>query len=407
MPTAIDAWSAARDNEPDRDWAEEAGRRRQRLLRRQPVSVDLQVVRERIEDELLPQWAEDLGKDTSAAARALGEAEQLATSLVRAGADGMAAGEITRIRALEANGDAARLRRVADGFVLYAGARRAYLADQQQKAAGLMRSAATEFRAGGSPYALWEPVYRSIYLRNEGSLDRAIGALDEIDLAAIPQAFRSLLGRADWARSVAISASGDFSTARGFLERAKEQYRQAQEVDNLAATETFLAEADWVLGNRARGWTGVREVLEILDARPSSRRNFHLTIAGHLAAAAGLTEAVLEFETARIASTTRQRSLAEAYLNRARIWARLNAEAQALEDLQAAERAAASLEDPALRRRNTTDIAIVKAQLLAERDPKATLALADEAMSYVGHAAPAVGSRRCCCCRTRVKDRLR
>jgi len=356
---ALAAWSEYQRIDPAGQWFEEASRHLSAERRVSEAQTDNQTLREHIEDQLLDEWAQALttGQQDAAAER-LDEAIRLAGQLANTGGDTMPRDELRLIKRAQASSSHSTLRDLADGHALFAEARRQYQQDNQQKASEQMIAAQVHFMRAGSKYALWAPVYRSVYLRNRGAVQEALGALSQPYGREIPATYHHLRGRREWAVGVAYTALGRYDLAFDNMKRAVGEYRTSGEHDNLIATWTILAEAEWFLGDSSDAWSDLLGILEHIDARGGSRRDYHLWVAGAIAQGDGLQEVSSVFQDARVVAAKSARSKAEAYIHRARARARLGNRVGAADDLTLAEQAVAALDDEALRTRNTADIRI-------------------------------------------------
>ncbi len=394
---AIDARVAYHRVEAGGKWVDESVQQLQELRQSLDASsqprrpVDHQLLRERIEDDLLPTWARAvLSGQADIAGKALEDARRQATELADAGGDTMALDEVHRIARAGSQANDAVLRDLAAGHVLFGDARQEYVRDNQQRAAELMTKAAGGFRRAASPYAAWAPVYRSIWLRNQGEAQRALDEASRVDVASLPASYHHLRGRVAWSSAVAFSALGQFDLTLERIKQAVAEYGTAREVDNLIAAKTILAEAEWFLGDTSSAWSNLVGVLESVADQRGSRRDYHLWLGAAMAVNDGLVHAASAFDNARVAVARSARSQAEAYLNRARTRVLAGNHLGAMEDLDRAEHAVFGLSDQALRERNVTDIRIARATVLSETDCHASLASANAAMQSVPKTDPAL-----------------
>jgi CHAT domain-containing protein len=351
---------------------------------------DHQAARERIEDELLGAWGAAFESGDASAERLLGEAADLANRLASDGGDTMARDEIQRILHRQAAGDRSGLRELAAGHQLYATARRTYLEDHQLDASKRMAEAAVHFRRASSEYAAWAPVFRALYLRNNDECDAALDALRQVTIDQLPPTYYNLRGRIAWTQSLAWDTLGRFDRGRDLMTRAIDAYQSASEGENLVATRSVLTEEEWFLGDRVRAWTNLAAVLEQLDRQGPSRRYLHFGLAATMSQAAGLAEAAVEFESARVRVAGTPRAEAEAYLRRAATLASLKRDAEALADLDAAGAAVSRLTDPALRERNAVDVEAARASVLSRGDCRQSLMHGEQALAHLNRPAESV-----------------
>ncbi len=392
---AIDARLEYHRIETSTPWLHESNQRLQQMreavarAEQKRGANDNQLVRERIEDVLLPAWAQHtLASQTDLADAALDEATRLATQLADLGGDTMALdGAQIIARAQEERNDGA-LRDLARGHALFGEARQDYVRDNQGSAADLMARAATHFARARSPYASWAPVYRSIYSRNQGEAQRSLDEALQVDVRSMPATYLHLRGRVAWASGVALGEIGRYDLSLERIRNAAVLYEEASEVDNLTAVRTGAANLEWLLGNTAGAWTHLLSVLEDVADNGGSRRDAHLGIGGLMAHERGLVNTAVAFDNARVNVAGSPRTQTEAFLTRAKTHALANDLPRAMEDLARAEHAIAGLTDPALRERNLADIQIARASALSETDCRLALASANAAMEYVPKADP-------------------
>lgn len=411
---AIDAWRDCERREPNSPWGSE-GDQRARLLATQfqqaadrtSAVVNNQSLRERIEDIVLPRWGTaSLAGDASAASERLKEAAALAERLAQGGGDGMPSDGIRRIiEALRLN-DAASIEALARGHQLYGEARTAYLADRQRHAVGVMSRASRSFRLVGSPYALWEKVFEAIALRTEGKPRSSLAALSVVDVAALPRDYSYLRSRHDWARGVALDELGRFDVGAQALSRAVEGFRASKEPGNVARTLAILAEAQWSLGDHGLAWRYVAEALRDVAKGSDNSHNYHLAVAAKLALSAGLPEAAIEFDNARVGAARTPRSTVEALQRRARTFALLGNTPAAVSDLDQAITSVGLLADPALRERNVADLNIARAEVFSVSDPAAATVAANAALEYVRRGDPAFALGKLLVLRGKARESL-
>jgi len=396
---AANAWRAYSSRDPSSAWADESAsravaldeqRRRRDATEADRTERDHQAMRERIEDALLPKWGNSfVAGDDEAAARALADAAAVADRLAQSGGDAMPRDEVQLISRTLDRHDRRAIRELAVGHQLYGTARRHYVADRQKQASDVMNDAARHLAAAASPYALWAPVLRAISLRNNGAAQAAIDELTPLLSEPVPDGYYNLRGRLAWTEGVALDALGRYDLGRGRLRRAVELFQRAGEVENVIATRTILAEAEWFLGEQASAWTNMVGVLEQVEAH-RSRRDYHLVIAAIMALERDVPEAALEFQNVRVRRAASPRSRVEAYIERSRLLSRLGDDAAAGADLDRASELLTTFTDAGIRQRNRADVMIARAEVLSRTDPRRAIEQANEALDYVPRADPAI-----------------
>jgi CHAT domain-containing protein/tetratricopeptide (TPR) repeat protein len=377
------AWEDYATVEPAGPWRDESAQRLRTLVERtsRPAS-DSQALRERIEDDLLRRWAAAIASGTGDAGRLLEETSTLAEQLAADGGDTMPRDEVALIARVVRSGNRAAVGTLAEAHTLYVQARQHFLDDDLESASDAMGAASARFRRAGSRYALWAPVFRAFYLRNKGEPQAALNELRTIPLESLPPTYYHLRGRVAWTQGVALDVGGRYDLGRPFLKLAVEQFRVANETDNLVGSQTILAEAEWFLGDYAAAWRDLELLLAHIERHGGSRRNYHYWVAATAAIGSGLPETALEFQSARVRLVAAPRSQAEAYMHRARTYASLGRHVDALNDLRHAENAVSQLASQVLRDRNTAEINAARAEVYAERDCTQADRHANAAIAY-------------------------
>jgi CHAT domain-containing protein len=396
---AKDAWATYGAHDSSPAWNREslthavALRDRQRFGRQSEPdrqAEDHQAIRERIEDDLLTNWGASIDAgEVEQGDRFLSEALMLAERLADSGGDAMPRDEAYRIRRAQAARDRQTVRELAIGHRLYGAARRSYVADHQQQASEVMKEAARHFTLARSPYALWAPIFRAISLRNSGQARSALDALQPLSAQILPESYYNIRGRLWWTEGVAMDALGRFDLGRRQLSRAVDAFQHAGEADNLIATRTILAEAEWFLGEQASAWSDIVGVLEQVEAQ-GSRRNYHLLLAATMAFGTHLPEVALEFQNALVRQAPSPRSKAEALIDRARTLARLGNNVAAADDLHRADGLVITFTDRGLKERYRADVMMARAEVLSHTDARRALEEANAALEYVHRADPAI-----------------
>jgi len=340
---------------------------------------DNQQLRERIEDDVLSEWGKAVERgDAARASNLLDEAESLSQQVVTAGGDTMSRDQVARIRSVLKSGAQSALAHLATGHRLFGEARAHYVQDRQVDAADAMERAATHFRSAGSPYWQWAPVFRAISLRNKGDSAGALALLTTIP-SPVPRQYFYLRGRLAWTQGLLQSRS--LVTARNLYAAAVADFRSARERDNLIATQSILAEAEWYLGDRASAWSHLADVFAEVERRGSSSRTVHFDLAATMGADESLLESALEFRNAKVRVSMSPRARAEDNLRRARTLLQLGDREMARRDLGRASAALAELADPILHERISADLEVVRAEVWGASD-------CTEAMTHVNAALP-------------------
>lgn len=385
------AWLEFRDREQGTEWASEADSRLEALRQLKNSGHrredDLQPLRERIEDEILPAWGRAwLAGKLDEANDSLLRARALARELVERGGDGMPHDGVLAIDESIRRQNSRATKSLARAHIRYGDARIHLLNERVTDAAQAMTEATSDFGTGRSPYVSWGPIFSAIARRVEGRADEAVGLLQALPPERFEPTYRHLRGRRLWTEGIALEILGRMDTARDRLSRAQSEFMSASELENLTATQAHAAEVQWLLGQRSAAWRLELSALGALASLPvSTRRNIVLTYGAYFTLSDGLPEAALYFQNSLIASLDAQQKhlgRAHAYAQRARILARLGDRAGALRDLEQSDAIAHALPDPAARDRHIADANVLRAELLADQDPELAVWAVGLALPY-------------------------
>jgi CHAT domain-containing protein len=388
------AWREYQQRDPASAWSREAAERMRRLEEKPARGAaregdpNLQAAREAIEDVVLPRWAAAwLQGATVDAQEAIADAQIKARALAAADGDAMPTAAVDSVRRAQSAHDQATLRALAEGHAAYGEARRLFLADNIGGAAETMERAATYFRRASSPYQWWGPVYRAIVLRLGGAAADASAVLRVIPIASLPADYLHLRGRYHWTRATALETQGRIDGARAEFVKAAALFERGSEIEHFAATTAFAAETDWLLGNPTGAWAGVQTSLATLHRIPvTTRRNAVLLLSAYFALGDGLPETALYFENALVGSLKESGphvGNGDAFIQRARILARLGRTENGLSDLDLANQSISTVVDPALRDRLQARLRAVRAELNLSTDPGRAAADVRAALDYL------------------------
>ena len=344
--------------------------------------------REEIEDRLLVRWAEaETAGDAFKADGVLTAAEAAARAVAQAGGDTMARDEVALIRRT------ARGSRERDALVKahleYGRARQAFLAERLSEASMAMSAASLAFASADSPYRFWAQVYRGISLWIRGSGEQAIRELASVPVERVPATYYNLRGRLAWTKAMALQIQAHHDLARPLLEHAHELYLRAGETEYQTVNASYLAEVDWLLGNKQDMWRREVDALAHVDGLPrSARRSQILESAAILALGEDLSEAALAFQQHLFhlleadAEGSGRPVNPTAYLRRGQTFASLGETNAALDDFERAGRAATNLPDVRLRDWMIAEIQAARAALLSRKDPGAAISAAEAALTF-------------------------
>ena len=391
---AVRAFEAFRRLDPASPWAAEAQRHEERLKRpagdKGAAAINLQQDRERLEDDRLPGWGRlQASNDHAGAGAELSEIASAADALAAGGGDTMVRDEVRLIRSSESSGNAKTVAALARAHVKFGEARRAFRADNLRLAADTFSAASVDFSMAGSPYAVWGAVYRAIGLWVGGSGEASLAELPPRFLDRVPTSYVHLRGRVAWTRAMAFETLGRWDVARSHLRDAVEIFQRGSELDYLAANQTYLASADWLMGDKRAAWAHEISALEHASrAQPGARRDATLRDGGIYALGDGLPEAALPFHDTLVnaldaaAAPASPLNAGMAHLRRAEIRARLGRFTDGADDLSRAEREFATVRDPNLGAWMNAELSRVRARSMYLQQPSVPLPALDASLDF-------------------------
>jgi CHAT domain-containing protein len=257
LDRASEAWRDAAGYERDRSpWGIESLTHHNDVIERQraqTAAVDLQTIRERLFDEVLPRWAALASTDRAGSEAGLAEAAALIDRLQHGPADRLAADTLARIRAAKEIGasDRASLLR---GHSAYGRARGLYKRDQMDAAGPAFDEAMHDLGQARSPLELSARLYHALVAYRRRDLARAEQTL--VALLPLVQAagYTSLVGRTAWTLGVLATQRGAYVEAAGRYRLALSAFDDAREHANRAFVHMLLADNFDRRGEPERGW---------------------------------------------------------------------------------------------------------------------------------------------------------
>ena len=313
------------------------------------------------------------------AAQLLALAREIGAAAVRNGADhsvafavqaiDSAADEPERIATL-AQGHA----RLADGFTLF-------YKSSYEKADSTLRLAESDLRSAGSAMHRWASFYRAAAEVELGRYQDAYRRFESIASTAGTHE-PGLAGKAISAWGVSEVRPGHYEVASSLYHQAGPYLERAREMENHASIAYLRAESLLLAGQFHEGKAEALRGLQLLSPfRKSNYLNNHLSTVAVYARNERLPHAALAvmdevLEVAR--GLQRPDVLARAHRAHARDLILFGRYEEARADLDEALRWASRLPAGSGRERTRADVNLVRAQLLRERDPRASLALLSE-----------------------------
>jgi CHAT domain-containing protein len=416
--SASDAWERAAHVDTNPEWRREAVRRaevarravssgwpamRTRLLdssvtltpdeARRVANDYPQPLRELLEEELLPAWAEAyLAHKTERATATWTAAATLSAAIADVTKDCLLRDTLAAFDQERGPDRGA----VATGLVAYAEGRRAYEENRFEDAGTRFADAARAL----APISGWQSPFVGLvhyqsavvdYQRRQ--LPRADATLATILAEAARRDFGSLAARAELLRGMVRLQSGDTEGALAHYGVAAERFRGLRESENIANAANSAADTLRLIGQHDIGWAHLGEALQRLPELRSARRRYVMLLNASLYAAEDeLPVAALLFQNASI-SAARERgvanTLAEGFTRRAALYLRTGELPAASDDLQAADTEVAKISSEASQQYQRAWLEVTRGDYLSRVNPRAALPSLEAALTYFEHGEPA------------------
>lgn len=388
---AHDAWQEQL-GKGEGPWHEEAGERDGALPRSLPrfvladttadaVRRDPQGAREAVLDTLLVMWGDAvLAGDTQITDSASRRMAAIGRTLVALSGDSSVLHIAHAVASARASSDVAR------AILALREGTSAYRLTQYSSARGHLRSASVDFRrAGATILADWSDLLLGAVMMAMGDYPAATSMLGAVGSRAANRHDLALEGRARWAMAIAIGRSGAMIESRRAFSMARGRFAQAGEGRNAAILLTALGEVEGFLGRSLESANLMLQGFVASVAATGEVRYEDLLVAGqHLvdrgeahAASVLLREAVLG-----ASKSARAKDLPEALGRLALVESAIGAADSAAAHIARARRHAPLVKDSVMRARLEAELDRAELKVLAARDPRGALALADRSLAY-------------------------
>ena len=269
---AVEAWRAFIRVDNGSAWSYEAGERLE-VLSNRPSAMSLEdatklvlanstppcelvdrdglLMREVVEDSLLPKWADAYRLNDKAATNTLlMAASNLAECLDDKSAGALTLGAVNAI--LRSTPESKS--ELASAHQLWRVGRQGYATSDPTKFGPAFATAEIAFRRNGSPLHLWTRQYAIGVKFFEGNLDEALRLTDELE--EDPQLVKGsvLWGRLQWNKASLCFQRADFSCSLAGYRSALEVFERAAERENIVAMHQSLAESYGRIGIEREAW---------------------------------------------------------------------------------------------------------------------------------------------------------
>jgi CHAT domain-containing protein len=339
--------------------------------------------REAAQEQWLPAWADSWAQGSRQdAAGVLGIARLVGAALAQRTSDAMIRDAVAAID----GADDPRRDLLAAGHLAYRQGRVLYLATRYVEAEPVLRRAAAELRAGGSPVAGWCDLFAAVCVHFRPDYPLARRLLEGLRGQAALDRYPTLAGRILYNLGIARTVQGDFGGGLDAYRRALPLFARSGEMENLAAVRHVVAENLDLLGQAGASWTQRYLALSALDRIPNAARRASLLIeATEACLRQGHPWPALAFQDELIRNVHGwggSFSLPDALLRRSRILYQLGKTDAARQDLEEALSKSARIEDRHVAERLRADILSARAELRGAEDPRAAQAELDSALTF-------------------------
>lgn len=266
-----------------------------------------QVARERVERQLLPDWARGELEQTAAASSSLATLAAVGDALSAVTSDHFVADTAHALLVA----DTARRRAFAAAYLRFAQAMRLHEQLDFAHAEPLLAAAATDLRGAGSPYALWAEFYRAACLFKQERHDAALQLLDQMEADAEAPRGPILAANREWLRGAIHQSAGDAHAAELHYRQALLGFDATRQGPASAFLHYLLAEHYKFLEDDRQRWIELGAALAYADEVTNEKK---------LDAILGeVSEAAVELEPPRIGAAGVIRNYAVAVGRRARV----------------------------------------------------------------------------------------
>ncbi len=326
-------------------------------------------MRKLAEERLLPRWAEAVqrGQD-AAAARLLDLMTRIGQSVAACCSDSM----LVEATALLRQAEPRRLPSLARSVSQVAAGLTTCQVNEGKRGEALLVPAARQLARTVPALAWWAEYGRGLCAYQSGHFGSAITILTALD-RDLHGRYPSLRLRLLWLRGASLSHSGRNGDCLRDYHDAQVLAQHSGALAERAGVALNLYESLWLLGQRPAAWPWLYQGSRLAVQAGDPRRLIvaYATLC-QAAQDSNLPHAALAFAdrlVERSGPSLGQAGAAYALLTRARARAALGRKASALQDLKAAEGAAAALADPDSRRQWLADIWTERGHLLLKTAP--------------------------------------
>jgi CHAT domain-containing protein len=376
--------------------AEEDKARVRTALEQGAVAVDRladespSLLRDYLEDELLPAWAEAHLAGHPDANLHREHAHLVGDALFRTTDDAMARDTVRALGEPVATVSRDPLRSQALGFRKLREAKRLY--DLQEPSCSAFRGALLELEAGASPYAAWARLQVVSACLYPSEQQAALAELKNIETIAEPRSYVHLLSRVRWMQGLIHVLRGDLTESLERYRSARAGFQRTRDAESEAFILIAMVENLRLLGEARASWGDLQRSMALLgDVRNPRRRHGILSEAVLACLEERLPWSGLHFETALIEAAlrwSRPAAVGEALARRAAIYHVLGAADLATSDLRATRQWIPRIADKSWSERLQAETDATEGELLIRQQPEVAARLLARARDYFGATDP-------------------
>jgi CHAT domain-containing protein len=343
------------------------------------------LLRDYLEDELLPAWADAhlVGRPDANVYRE--RARLVGDALFRTTGDALPR---DAARALDDPPlTAASLDPLRSQALGYQGLREAKrLFDDEEPSCAQSRAAVRELEAGGSAWAAWAARQVVIACLPQSGQKSALAELDRLEKVAEPRAYLQLLGHVRWLQGLIHVRQGEFTESLERYRSATAGFEAIKDPGSEAPLLVLIAENLHTLGERRGAWRDRRLGLALFNHVDNPRRRQMILSEAVLACLdERLPRTALHFETALVDAALRWShpdAVSEALTRRAAIHHALGAAEPAASDLRESRRWIFRITDEALRERLNAEADATDGEVLVRHQPEAAAKVLAQSLVY-------------------------
>jgi CHAT domain-containing protein len=379
-----------RSEAPAHDWEREKPRFDQALEGRDAEALARiaaeypDQVRDRVERELMPAWAEQRSSGRIDDSRSALDSLVVAADALATGAgDRLTASAVAALRTGASEPD--RAGHLVEGHLAYRDARDLFSGQRLDEAARRFEESARELETGGSPFRLRATYQRAVVAYYDHDYGAATADLEGVRAEAEAAGFHGLTGTVRWMEGLAAARGSRLSESLADFRAAARAFEAAGDSVRLASISPLIAQAYDLLGMAEEAWRQRHTGLSLLDHVDARSRHRALLGASLAADELGYTRAAIEFEQVGVTDAESREDPVETANGHARLaglYEKVGRLDRAREAVTRASEWNARMPEGARRRELQAQIRVAEARVLRRTDPAAAVEILGEAIEF-------------------------